>query len=104
MLGMLLTNTWEPTGRPVASAFIVAENWARKSLTVVMVDGESVQTSFPPIKIVNIARSLCDCRLRLRCTAAHFGSGSSVVVVPSLNTRRQRQDAFVVTGDPVPCA
>jgi hypothetical protein len=35
-----------------ASVAIAAENWARKSATVVIVAGEPVQTSLAPIKIV----------------------------------------------------
>ena len=49
---MLLTKTCEPAGSPDASTFIVVENWARKSATLVIVAGELVQTSLAPIRIV----------------------------------------------------
>ena len=49
---MLLTKTCDPAGSPAASVFIAAVNWARKSATLVIVDGELVQTSLAPIKIV----------------------------------------------------
>jgi hypothetical protein len=52
MFGMLATKTCDPAGRPAASTFIVATNSERKTLTLVIVDGDDVQTSFPPIRIV----------------------------------------------------